>query len=117
MKAQPNELYNLPPRLTGLAQLAENMWWSWNPAARMLFKSLDRQAWKESIHNPDKMLKELPSEIMERAAVDEDYLRHYDVVMDCDPLYGHSGIYLDTLVRRGRRGAASIISHGSFHEC
>jgi glucan phosphorylase len=72
---------DIPQRLSGLGKLAENMWWSWNPAARMLFKALDRQAWKESIHNPDKMLKELPSEIMERAAVDEDYLRHYDVVM------------------------------------
>ena len=37
-----------------------NLWWSWNPAARMLFKTLDRQAWKESVHNPDKMLKEIP---------------------------------------------------------
>lgn len=81
MKTNSNEFPNLPERLSGLAELAENMWWSWNPAARMLFKSLDRQAWKESIHNPDKMLKELPSEIMERAGVDEDYLRHYDVVM------------------------------------
>jgi starch phosphorylase len=64
-----------------LGHLAENLWWSWNPAARMLFKSLDRQAWKESVHNPDKMLKELPKEILERAAGDEAYLRDYDVVM------------------------------------
>jgi starch phosphorylase len=76
-----NEFPNLPDRIKGLGDLAENLWWSWNPAARMLFKSLDRQAWKESVHNPDKMLKELPKEILERAATDEDYLRNYDVVM------------------------------------
>jgi len=35
---------NIPPRLAGLGVLAENLWWSWNPAARMLFKTLDRQA-------------------------------------------------------------------------
>ena len=43
---------SLPERLFGLGELATNLWWSWHPAARMLFKMLDRQAWKESGHNP-----------------------------------------------------------------
>jgi len=81
IKPVKNEFPHLPQRIAGLGELAENLWWSWNPAARMLFKSLDRQGWKESIHNPDKMLKELPKEILERAATDEDYLRNYDVVL------------------------------------
>jgi starch phosphorylase len=81
MKNFINEFPHLPDRIMGLGELAENLWWSWNPAARMLFKSLDRQAWKESIHNPDKMLKELPKNILDRAAADDDYLRHYDLVM------------------------------------
>jgi starch phosphorylase len=81
IKPGNNEFPHLPDRIAGLGQLAENLWWSWNPQARMLFKSLDRQAWKESIHNPDKMLKEIPGEILENAAGDDDYLRNYDVVM------------------------------------
>ncbi|MGD9229064.1 MAG: DUF3417 domain-containing protein, partial [Desulfobacterales bacterium] len=81
MNEQKNILSNLPQRISGLGELAENLWWSWNPAARMLFKTLDRQAWKESVHNPDKMLKELPIEIMEAAAGNPDYLRQYDTVM------------------------------------
>jgi len=72
---------NLPQRLSGLAELAENLWWSWHPAARMLFKMLDRQAWKENGHNPDKMLKELPGEVLESAASDPEYLQHLDVVL------------------------------------
>ena len=72
---------NLPERLLGLGEIAENLWWSWHPAARMLFKMLNRQAWKESGHNPDKMLKEIPKEDLESAAKDPDYLRHYDVVL------------------------------------
>jgi starch phosphorylase len=72
---------NLPKRLVGLGQIAENLWWSWHPAGRMLFKKLNRQAWKDSRHNPDKMLKELPKEILESAASDPDYLRHYDDVL------------------------------------
>ncbi len=81
MDIQQNIFPNLPQRVSGLGELAENLWWSWNPAARMLFKTLDRQAWKESVYNPDKMLKELPREIFERAVADEHYLRNYDVVM------------------------------------
>lgn len=72
---------NLPERLAGLAELAENLWWSWHPAARMAFKTLNRRAWKETGHNPDLMLKELPGEILESAAKDPEYTRHYDMVM------------------------------------
>lgn len=71
----------LPERLAGLGAIAENLWWSWHPEGRMLFKMLDRQTWKESGHNPDKMLKELPGQFFESAAADPEYLRHYDLVL------------------------------------
>jgi starch phosphorylase len=47
----------------------------------MLFKTLDRQLWKESVHNPVKMLKNLPKEILEAAASNPEYLRHYGAVL------------------------------------
>jgi starch phosphorylase len=72
---------HLPARLSGLEDLAENLWWSWHPRARMLFKSLDRQAWKQSGHNPDRMLRDLPGQILVSAASDAEYLRHYDEVI------------------------------------
>jgi starch phosphorylase len=71
---------DLPRRLSGLGELAANLWWSWHPAARMLFKTLDRQVWKESSHNPVRVLRELPGEALEAAARDPEYLRHYDAV-------------------------------------
>ncbi len=87
---------HLPDRISGLEDLAENLWWSWNPGARMLFKTLDRQAWKESCHNPDLMLREFPRALLEKAAADPAYLARYDEVMktfhnymaprDCDML-------------------------------
>ena len=72
---------HLPERLAGLEALAENLWWSWNPGARMLFKTLDRQAWKESGHNPDQMLREFTRDLLQKVASDTDYLRRYDSVM------------------------------------
>jgi starch phosphorylase len=74
-------LPDIPERIAGLADLAYNLWWSWNPKARMLFKSLDRQAWKESVHNPVKMLQEMPQEILDAASLNPHYLIHYDEVM------------------------------------
>lgn len=72
---------HLPDRMGGLGELAYNLWWSWHPAARMLFKMLDRPAWKESRHNPVRMLRELPLTALGAAAGDPEYLRHYDVVL------------------------------------
>ncbi|MFH1844334.1 MAG: alpha-glucan family phosphorylase, partial [bacterium] len=71
----------LPARLAGLEDLAENLWWSWHPRARMLFKLLDRQAWKQSGHNPDRMLRNLPGDVLAAAATDTEYLRRFDEVM------------------------------------
>jgi len=79
--AIPKTFPDLPERLAGLGELAFNLWWSWHPEARMLFKTLDRQLWKESVHNPVKMLKNLPKEILEAAASDPEYLRHYGAVL------------------------------------
>jgi starch phosphorylase len=72
---------HLPPRLAGLADLAENLWWSWHPAARMVFKRLNRRAWKDSGHNPDKLLRELSAEALAAAARNPDYRRHYDLTL------------------------------------
>ncbi len=81
MNSMKNRFPHMPDRISGLAELAYNLWWSWHPAARMLFKRLDRQAWKESVHNPIRMLRELPVKILESAATDSVYLHHYDVVL------------------------------------
>jgi starch phosphorylase len=81
MEIKQSIIPDLPERLLGLGELAANLWWSWHPEARMLFKMLDRQIWKESSHNPVKMLKELPREVVEAATRDAEYLRHYDTVL------------------------------------
>jgi starch phosphorylase len=81
MGAIKDKFPDIPDRISGLRELTYNLWWSWHPAARMLFKMLDRQAWKESVHNPVKMLKEISREILESAVKDSEYLNYYDGVM------------------------------------
>jgi starch phosphorylase len=75
-------LPNLPPRIQGLADLAYNLWWSWNPAARELFRSLDLQIYRESVHNPVRILTMLSQATLDKAAQDPEFLARYDRVMD-----------------------------------
>jgi starch phosphorylase len=70
----------LPKQLHPLGQMAENLWWTWHPEARMLYKSLDRRAWKEFGHNPDKMLKSLSPERFEAAMKDPVYMARLNAV-------------------------------------
>ena len=81
MKKPGVDLSHIPERISGLNELAYNLWWSWNPAARMLFKMLDRPTWKESTHNPVKTLEELSGEVLSAASQDPEYLHRYDRVM------------------------------------
>ena len=81
MKVMNNIFSGLPERIAGLGELAENLWWSWHPAARMLYKMLNRRRWKESIHNPDKMLREMPAQLLLAASRDKEFLAHYDSVL------------------------------------
>lgn len=73
---------NLPERIQGLTDLAYNLWWSWSREARELWRALDLQAYRESGHNPLRMLRLVGGERLERAAADPAFLRLYDRVME-----------------------------------
>ncbi len=75
------QLARLPERLAGLGELADNLWWSWHPAARALFKALDRPAWKGSGHNPVRMLRETQQDRLDWAAGSPGFLQHYEQVL------------------------------------
>jgi starch phosphorylase len=52
-----------------LSALAQNLWWSWDDDATMLFAQLDPAAWRETGHNPIALLQQISIEkIEERVA-------------------------------------------------
>lgn len=73
---------HVPERLAGLVDLAYNLWWSWHPEARVLFKQINQQAWKKSVHNPVKMLQDIPPEFFSGLLSNPEYLRRYDIIMN-----------------------------------
>ncbi|PIX27728.1 MAG: alpha-glucan phosphorylase, partial [Chloroflexi bacterium CG_4_8_14_3_um_filter_45_15] len=71
----------LPPRIGRLDELAHNLWWSWHPEARELFRALDYQLWRMDNHNPVKQLHQISPDRLRAAANDLVFLILYDKVM------------------------------------
>jgi len=46
----------IPASLSRMPELAYNIWWSWEPVIRALFRRLDPALWKDSGYNPVVML-------------------------------------------------------------
>ena len=66
----------------GVQQLASDLWWSWNPAARDVFRRLDYTLWRQTDHNPVKMLRSIAPERLEKAARDPNFLESYDKAIE-----------------------------------
>jgi starch phosphorylase len=82
MAREQDSFPQIPEPLKDMGELAYNLWWSWHPSARMLYKKISRPAWKESVHNPVKMLRELSGADFLAAINDPKYLSHYSTIMD-----------------------------------
>ncbi|MFL7840443.1 MAG: alpha-glucan family phosphorylase [Candidatus Promineifilaceae bacterium] len=71
----------VPEKIGRLPELAYNLWWSWTPEARELFRRLDYPLWRKTRHNPVEMLIEMSQEELEARTRDAAWLRQYDRVM------------------------------------
>ena len=71
----------VPKRIERLAELANNLWWSWDEDGRQVFRSLDYELWRASGHNPVKQLRDINPEKLEAAAKDPAFLELYDSVI------------------------------------
>ncbi len=67
-------LPKLPAALRRLEELAYNLYWSWTPQARDLYRDLSQALWERHGHNPVRVLLEVPQSRLEEAAADSQYL-------------------------------------------
>jgi glycogen phosphorylase len=72
----------MPSRISRLYELAYNLWWSWHPEARTLYRRLDPTLWETVGHNPVRLLSEVEPQRLEEASNTPDYLQHYDGVLN-----------------------------------
>ncbi len=86
----------LPDTLSGLREIALNLWWTWNPRGKNLFKLLNPYLWKESNHNPIFMLKNMSEEELQKACENEYFMREYHYVYDMFQVYmNDTNVYAD----------------------
>ena len=86
----PNS-FNLPYRIKKLADLAHNLWWTWNPEAVRMFKEIDPLTWDRSNHNPVVFLRSVETSTFEDLIKDRYFLDRYDRILREFTTYMKSG--------------------------
>src|SRR5262249_47337705 len=95
----------LPATLESLRELSFNLWWTWEPAARRLFRELDPELWNETNHNPVRMLQLSRQSRLEELSQDKNFLRELkQVFQDFEKYLGRRDTY-------GKTGAGAAIKN------
>src|SRR5512136_1105681 len=78
---KPVGLTPIPERITRLAEIAYNMWWSWHPKTQEIFKRIDAQLWEDVYHNPVLFLREVRQFELDEAARNPEFIRAYHDIL------------------------------------
>jgi starch phosphorylase len=73
----PNN-FRLPRRIHRLAELAYNLWWTWNPESQRLFSRIDTELWERVYHNPVLFLRQVERARLNAVMINRYYLEFYD---------------------------------------
>lgn len=77
----------IPPRLSRLEELANNLWYSWDRSTRTLFSRIDPRLWEAVGHNPKSFLKRVDESLLLKAASDQTFLASYNSVLSAYDSY------------------------------
>ncbi|MEP6602459.1 MAG: alpha-glucan family phosphorylase [Spartobacteria bacterium] len=94
----------LPDALEPLREITLNLWWTWEPSARRLFRHLDPELWDRTNHNPVRMLQLSRQARLEEVSQDKTFLRELKQVHDVFRKY------LERKDTYGKTGAGSAIT-------
>jgi starch phosphorylase len=72
----------LPAALEPLREMSFNLWWTWEPSARRLFRQLDPELWNRTNHNPVRMLQLSRQSRLEEVAQDKAFLQELKQVFE-----------------------------------
>jgi len=106
-----------PPRIARIDELAVDLWWSWNEA-RAVFRRLDYPLWRSTVHNPVRMMWEIPPEKLEAAAGHPAFLALYDRAVEAldAARTAHSTWWKDTCPQLPGRSVAYFSAEFALHQ-
>ena len=102
---------DVPERMSGLSEMACNLWWSWNIEAETLFKSMDPSLWEKINHNPRLLLEKIDYKRLLVLEEDVDFLRGLDLI------YGKFQEYLARPVDDSKPSIAYFSMEFGIHPC
>lgn len=102
---------DVPERLSALKDLANNLWWSWNPDAENLFRRMDPSLWDEIQHNPKMLLEKID---YKRLLVLED---DDEFVSDLENIYKAFKTYLARPADTTKPSVAYFSMEFGIHPC
>ncbi len=95
----------LPSRLEPLRELVYNLWWTWQPSARSLFRSIDTELWRRVNQSPVRLFHGVSQARLEELAADDDFVREMQAI------YARFRQYMDRKdTYRARRAAGSPLA-------
>ena len=101
---------NIPAELQKLDELSRNLWWTWNPDARELFRAIDDELYTKTDHNPIEMLRRLSYERLKELAKDEELIARMNKV------YKQFRTYMDVKPDTKRPSVAYFcMEYGLYH--
>ena len=109
---------SIPKELERLSDLAYNMWWSWNPDAAELFKSLNPELFGELSNNPIFLLEIVDIEKLQEAILDKEYMGLYErVIKKFDNYLTNTKPLINMKSISRERPVAYFSMEFGFHEC
>ena len=92
----------IPERLTFLETLSRNMWWSWKPQAKELFRRIAPALWEKTGRNPLLFLTRVPQSRLEQLVEDGGFVSHLDQVVE---------LFEKGVLQSGKRIDTSFLPH------
>lgn len=92
-----NAVSELPAELSRLRDLANNVWWCWQPEAMALFKGMDPDLWEECGHNPIAMVESTPPNRLRDLASDVTFVTRLKKICEDFDTYMAQPLVTDTL--------------------
>ena len=76
IKTRPPARIAIPVQFSRLRDIAYNLWWTWTPQARRLFKRIDPACWTR-YRNPIELLIDLEPQRWHELSDSEEFIRAY----------------------------------------
>jgi glycogen phosphorylase len=71
----------IPEKFNTLTEIANNLWWSWNPEAIDLYREIDSGLWEQLKKNPVRFMQEVGQEKLNEKLNDADFISRYEEVV------------------------------------